>query len=336
MGQSDSTLASIQGFQVARVLPGSPAHTAGLIPYFDIITAIDHLPLSGEASDFFKSYIKKSEGKTVALTVYNLRLRVYRDVPLTPTEQWGGAGQLGCSIDWTSAERCLSNTWHIVDISPQSPAHQHPDLLQHRDYIVGMQPPDEQVITMLRDEGDFGQRLDAWRQLRSSSPLTTPASLLFLIFDSVDNSVKEVLVEMGQHYSLGIDVANGYLHVIPPTPGAQRLPTIKRFVVSGGQEAPLPSFPEAPTSTRPLTHGGIPMAVERDLQSPLSPPSPHPTPVLSMCAPTDAVEHDTDSMLPPALKPPQAQAQQAPQAFPVHMPPPLHFPTFPPAPGNAS
>ncbi|CUG82579.1 Golgi reassembly stacking protein (GRASP homologue), putative [Bodo saltans] len=318
MGQGDSTLASIQGFQVARVLPGSPAHTAGLIPYFDIITAIDHLPLSGEASDFFKSYIKKSDGKTVALTVYNLRLRVYRDIPLTPSEQWGGAGQLGCSIDWTSAERCLSNTWHIVDVTSTSPAHQHPDILQQRDYIVGMQPADEQVITMLRDEADFGQRLDAWRQLRTTSPTATPPSLLFLIFDSVDNSIKEVLIEMGQHLSLGIDVANGYLHVIPPTPGASKLPSVKKFVVSNDIHEPH-SFPEAPIL--PSTDA-IPMAgtANNILQSPISPPSPHPTPVVSMT--TAELPTAGNTLLPP----------------PIHqkiaMPPPLHFPTFPPPPGN--
>jgi hypothetical protein len=318
MGQGDSTLASIQGFQVARVLPGSPAHAAGLIPYFDIITAIDHLPLSSEASDFFKSYIKKSEGKTVALTVYNLRLRVYRDVPLTPTEQWGGAGQLGCSIDWTSAERCLSNTWHIVDVSPSSPAHQHPDVLQQRDYIVGMQPPDEQVITMLRDEADFGQRLDAWRQLRTTSPTGTPPSLLFLIFDSVDNSIKEVLIEMGQHLSLGIDVANGYLHVIPPTPGSSKLPTVKKFVVSGDVAEP-PSFPDAPvqiTEPTSVTHDGGSALI----RSPVSPPTPHPTPI------TSTTSHEIVPSAESDIIPLTIQAK-------ITMPPPLHFPTFPPPPG---
>jgi hypothetical protein len=326
MGQSESTLANIQGFQVARVLPGSPAHAAGLIPYFDIITAIDHLPLSSEASDFFKSYVKKSEGKTVALTVYNLRLRAYRDVPLTPTEHWGGAGQLGCSIDWTSADRCLSNTWHIVVISAHSPAFQQPDLLQERDYIIGMQPPDEQVITMLRDEADFGQRLDAWRHLRMSAPSSTPPSLLFLIFDSVDNSVKEILLNMGQQLSLGIDVANGYLHVIPPTPGAERLPTVKKFVVSGNPEAI--QFPEAPASLAARSAGALPISDDRQfLQSPLSPPSPHPTPVLSASSPDVTEKVATETVLPPALKSVQAPF--------VTMPPPLHFPTFPPPPGTS-
>lgn len=317
MGQSDSTLASIQGFQVARVLPSSPAHVAGLVPYFDIITAIDHLPLSTEGSDFFKSYVKKSLGKTLTLTVFNLRLRAYRDIPLKPTDTWGGAGLLGCSIDWTSAERCVANTWHIVDVAPDSPAANNPDIVQQRDYIIGMQPADEQVITMLREESDFSQRLDTWKQLRSSTPGSTPATLLFLIFDSVDNSIKEVLLDMKGKTTLGLDVANGYLHVIPATPGASKLPTIKRFVIAETSAAPCASFPQPPT-LQPVVAQTVGNE-QTEVTSPLSPPSPHPTPVLA-ASPQQA----------PA---PQVPQFQLPSPFATQMPPPLQFPTFPPPPG---
>lgn len=347
MGQSDSTLATIQGFQIARVLPNSPAHIAGLIPYFDIITAIDHLPLSTEGSDFFKSYIKKSVGKAVILTIFNLRIRAYRDVPLTPTDNWGGVGLLGCSIDWTSADRCIQNTWHIVDISSESPAIHNSDFMQQRDYIIGMQPADEQVITMLKDEQDFSQRLEAWRILRTRQPNQTAGTLLFLLFDSVDNAVKEVLLDMRGKHTLGFDVANGYLHVIPATPGVTKLPVVKKFVVSERPNHAAEALPEAssvlpvralpPPPLQPIEFPPPPRADGNrpEVASPVSPPSPHPTPISGLASPP--LDTNMSSFgLPPTTcaVPPAVLAPVAPQ-MPL-MPPPLQFPTFPPPPGSAA
>lgn len=232
MGNHESTLSGIQGFQISRVLPNSPAHLCGLVPFFDIITAVDRTVLLDEVPEFFKLYVKQKKGQEITLTVYNLRIRAYREIPFVPTDEWGGQGLLGCSIDWSSsADGCLESTWHIVDILPQTAA-ASADLVPQRDYIIGMQAPDEQVVTMLRRPDDFHSRLDTWRSLRATNTPGIPPSLLLLIFDSIDNAVKEVLVEMGSCTSIGVDVANGYLHLVPATPGSTKLPVLRKFFVA--------------------------------------------------------------------------------------------------------
>lgn len=357
MGQGESQLAAVEGFQVARVVPRSPAHLAGLVPFFDLITAVDHRPLSGEAHDFFKSYLQKSNDTTVTLTVFNLRVRGYRDVPLTPTLSWGGPGLLGCTIEWTSAERCLQNTWHVLDVFDNSPGSRCPEVVPQRSYILGMQLPNEEMLTLLRDEHDFHSRMDQWRQVQAHhsqvhhsvpTEAISQVSILFLMYDEKENAVKEVVLLMSEQdstsgqwrvaTSVGLDVANGYLHVIPPSPTGE-LPVIRKFVVlsshhqsaveensqsssdAAEKQAAVLAFPEPPKGTVPMPASAL------TLDSPASPPTPAPTPVTPHGVP--AVQPppiETIAATVPARAPPTR-----PEPIPSFLPPPLKFPTFPAA-----
>ena len=352
MGSSDSTLSGVQGFQVSRVLPNSPAHLCGLVPFFDIIIAVDRVALLDEVPEFFKHYVKQKKGEQILLTVYNLRIRATREIPFVPTDEWGGQGLLGCSIDWASADQCLENTWHVVDIFPGSAA-AGSELVPQRDYIIGMQPPDEQIVTMFRRPGDFHSRLDTWRALRSTNSSDVPSSLLLLIFDSIDNSVKEVLVEMGDCTALGVDVANGYLHVVPATPGTTRLPVIKKFFVrsSTGEAGAThhvhhhhhhhhetPDGSSAPAASEVSNHASAsdapqhpqPAAAQAAIPLPPSaiPPLPQPlppAPSAHQTAPVAAAISANNSSAPSPL--PQSLPQRVQPPGPIGA-----FPVFPPMP----
>jgi hypothetical protein len=305
------------------VLPNSPAHIAGLVPFFDLITAVDQLALSTEGTDFFRSYIKRSKGKEVVVTLFNLRIRAYRDVPLTPTDEWGGVGLLGCTIEWSSADACLANSWHIVDVFPGSAASRCDDIMQQRDYIVGMQGPDEPSITMFKDEADFHSRMDAWKRAQQLLPCRS-AQLLLMIFDSVDNSIKEVPVAMDKTLSLGIDVANGYLHLIPCTPGSNKIPAIKKFFVAADVDAPLPT-PQKEVHPAPA-HFSPPLSVGSSTAASMALAS----------VPEESLKTTTDAAVP--VQSPHAlnvaPMSLAPLAQPPKLPMPLSFPSFPPPPGS--
>ena len=356
MGQGESQLAAVEGFQVARVVPRSPAHLAGLVPFFDLITAVDHRPLSGEAHDFFKSYLQKSSDTALTLTVFNLRVRGYRDVPLTPTLSWGGPGLLGCTIEWTSAERCLQNTWHVLDVFDNSPGSRCPEMAPQRTFILGMQLPSEESLTLLRDEHDFHSRMDSWRQVQThqaqvhhSVPddVISHVSILYLLYDDKENAVKEVVLPMSEQdpktglwrvaTSVGLDVANGYLHVIPPSPTGE-LPVIRKFVVLSSQQqqgavdlketplaatekqAALLAFPEPPSAGVPMPASAI------TLDSPAVPPTPTPTPV---SPPGNVAEVPATAAAQPTAAAEVRVPPSRPEPIPTFLPPPLKFPTFP-------
>jgi hypothetical protein len=244
MGGSESTLAGLEGYQIVRVINNSPAHVGGLVAFFDFITAVDKLSLDRDNPSFFFDYVRRNQDKAVTLQVFNLRVRASRDVTVVPSNSWGGVGLLGVNVCWESAEAALESTWHIVDVAPDSPAYRA-DLMSHRDYILGMQPAtDGTTITTFRDGSDFHGRVEEWRARMAVANRSASRTLLIMIFDSVDNAVKEVLLDMSSSNSIGVDVANGYLHVVPPTPNSDKLPVMKRFVVTAAPKHESPHRPE--------------------------------------------------------------------------------------------
>lgn len=259
-------LAGIEGFQIVRLLPFSPAHAAGLVPYFDIVTSLDHVLLESEgkpALQFFKSYIANHRDQPVCFTVYNLHIRAYRDVYCVPSDAWGGGGLLGCSIEWSRAVACPERCVHVVDVLEGSPAARSGELKANRDYIIGMQTAQESLISLIKNQKDFYSRLEGWheeqrwtlerKQRFPQEAVEVPHILLFLVYNSENNTVKEVAVEMGTNpeAALGMSVATGLLHIIPSaaTAGdaatATALPVMNKFVRVEANRA-ITSTPEAP------------------------------------------------------------------------------------------
>eukprot|EP00755_Sulcionema_specki_P018875 Sspe_Gene.67993::Locus_40110_Transcript_1_1_Confidence_1.000_Length_925::g.67993::m.67993 len=262
----------VEGFQVSMVTPHSPAHQAGLVPFFDFIVKMDNFSFVGENTRFFREYLQSHKGQVVQLTVYNSKLRDTRDVPLTPNDDWGGQGLLGCSIEWNGAERSMENTWHITGVVPNSPAMQA-GLLAGRQWVIGMQDLNttHTRITMFADSGDFHARLEQKMIQRVYAKKGEDAKqdrLLVLVYDSVDNAVKEMVLHLEGADSVGIEAANGYLHAIPTTTGDMRVPVMMQFVVEPYRPpqhtSAAPSLPTAPYPVYqpPLHHPSEPPPVQ--------------------------------------------------------------------------
>ncbi|KAJ9459049.1 Golgi reassembly stacking protein [Diplonema papillatum] len=281
MGAQQTTNRSvIEGFQVASLSPNSPAHEGGLIPFFDFIVGADGVELDRENSSDFRGYIKKHKGKETKLFVHNTKTRSLREVTVTPSDTWGGAGLLGCSINWESVDQAQEYIWHITDVHPNTPAAEA-GIQAGRDYLIGMQTimpnPDPSVpphISMFSEKSDFHNRMAYLAALRGDPPRTNAPhlnQLLLLMYDAIDNSVRELMVDLDSSVCLGCDVANGYLHVIPVTQGDTRLPVIQQFYVADdgtGEEAAV----SKPTLNEPIP---LYLSVSGISQTPTTPGNGH-------------------------------------------------------------
>ncbi|KAJ6512140.1 GRASP55/65 PDZ-like domain-containing protein, partial [Mycena vitilis] len=79
---------------VQVLLEGSPAESAGLVPYGDYITGWSGGVLSAE-NDFYE-LVEAHVDKPLRVYVYSHVSAALREVVLVPNRHWGGEGLLGC------------------------------------------------------------------------------------------------------------------------------------------------------------------------------------------------------------------------------------------------
>lgn len=70
------------------------------------------------------------------MAVYNSKAEATRQVYLSPSDNWGGAGLAGISIRFSSFEHANEHVWHVLDVYANSPATEA-GLQPRTDYIVG-------------------------------------------------------------------------------------------------------------------------------------------------------------------------------------------------------
>ncbi|WFD03092.1 hypothetical protein MOBT1_001781 [Malassezia obtusa] len=85
-------------WHILDVLEGSPADSAGLVPFGDYIIGWTGGPLESE-NDFFQ-LIEQHAGRNVAMYVYNSDYDHTREVVIMPNRDWGGEGLLGCGVGY--------------------------------------------------------------------------------------------------------------------------------------------------------------------------------------------------------------------------------------------
>ncbi|GAA5854912.1 hypothetical protein JCM9279_000197 [Rhodotorula babjevae] len=87
-----------QVWHVLEILEGSPAQSAGLVPYGDWIVGYAGGVLRGEG-DFY-DVVEAHVDKPLRLFVYNSDYDVTREAILVPNRSWGGEGLLGCGVGY--------------------------------------------------------------------------------------------------------------------------------------------------------------------------------------------------------------------------------------------
>lgn len=85
-------------WHVLDVVEGSPADSAGLVPFGDYIIGWTGGPLQSEG-DFFQ-LVEQCANTNLSLYVYNSDYDHTREIVIVPNRDWGGEGLLGCGIGY--------------------------------------------------------------------------------------------------------------------------------------------------------------------------------------------------------------------------------------------
>jgi len=244
MGQTLSS--ETLGFHVLRVQEGGPGHLAGLEAYFDFILELDGSRLENESQ--LKTVLTRNVDKTVSCQVYSSKTDAVRSLFITPSASWGGQGLLGVSIRLCSFEKARENVWHVLEVSPNSPA-ELAGLKAFSDYIVGSD-------SILLDQEDLFSLIETDRPVK------------LFVYNFVTDLTREVVVTpmtgWGGEGLLGCGLGYGYLHRIPSRPldtttnQTQEVPQQPMSVVQTPQQPmsvvqtpPPPPLPPQTTSTEP-------------------------------------------------------------------------------------
>ncbi|GAC72701.1 golgi reassembly stacking protein GRASP65 [Moesziomyces antarcticus T-34] len=244
MGASESRLrvedsddAPKQGYHVVRVAAGSPAHLAGIEPFFDFCVGIDGVALdptkdvdgAGDTTGLgaWKS-LEEREGTQVVLNVWNSKRQQLRQVPLIPSRQWSSQPStssingtsseatsqpslLGLSLRLCNPSQALSHVWHILEILEGSPA-ESAGLVPFGDFVIGWPGG------VLQAEGDFYELVEAH----------TDRALRLYVYNSDYDHTREVIIvpnrEWGGEGLLGCGVGYGLLHRIPKPQDLPQVP----------------------------------------------------------------------------------------------------------------
>uniref|UniRef100_A0A023FT90 Putative golgi reassembly stacking protein grasp65 n=1 Tax=Amblyomma parvum TaxID=251391 RepID=A0A023FT90_AMBPA len=209
MGGSQSSAipgGGTEGYHVLRVQDNSPGHKAGLEAFFDFIVAIGNTRLNQD-NDVLKDVLKANIEKPIVMTVYSSKTQTVRDVEIVPSSMWGGHGLLGVSIRFCSFEGANENVWHVLDVSPHSPA-EAAGLRPYADYIIGSD-------SVLHESEDLFTLIDA----HEGRPLK------LYVYNTDTDGCREVTITPNKSWGgdgcLGCGIGYGYLHRIPTKPVAK-------------------------------------------------------------------------------------------------------------------
>ncbi|VDM25171.1 unnamed protein product [Hydatigera taeniaeformis] len=136
MGSASSSLdSSTAGYHILKVQDGSPGQKAGLEAFFDFIVSVGDIRLHQD-NESIKDVLAKYKDTPMRLEVYSSKTQEFREVTLIPSSDWGGQGLLGLSIRYCSFKGASENVWHVLEVSPGSPAAMA-GLQPFTDYIIG-------------------------------------------------------------------------------------------------------------------------------------------------------------------------------------------------------
>ncbi|KAJ7696028.1 GRASP55/65 PDZ-like domain-containing protein [Mycena rosella] len=129
-------------WHVLDVLEGSPAESAGLVPYGDYITGWSGGVLSVEG-DFY-DLVEAHVDKPLRVYVYSHDFDALREVVLVPNRQWGGEGLLGCVFGYGLLHRIPPQPVDRIAGSSTPPELQeHPDEYEEQELFVPADIPSE-------------------------------------------------------------------------------------------------------------------------------------------------------------------------------------------------
>jgi len=219
-----------EGYHILRVQENSPAHQAGMEPFFDFIVMIENVRLDTD-DEQLKELLKANVEKPISVIVYSSKTLQTRELTITPSSLWGGQGLLGVSIKFGTFDGANEHVWHVLDVEPNSPA-----------YIAGLRPFSDYIIgsdSLLSEQDDLFSLIESHegRQVK-----------LFVYNSDVDTSREVVLTPnsvWGGEGSLGCGIGYGYLHRIPTSTDQKNVDVSHQHLLPPASSVPVAPAPAA-------------------------------------------------------------------------------------------
>ncbi|CEL51949.1 Golgi reassembly-stacking protein 2 OS=Rattus norvegicus GN=Gorasp2 PE=1 SV=3 [Rhizoctonia solani AG-1 IB] len=104
-------------WHILDVHEGSPAESAGLVPYGDYIIGFSGGVLERE-SDFYE-LIEEHVDKPLRVYVYSFDFDNLREVVLVPNRMWGGQGLLGCGVGYGLLHRIPKDRSSLMPVEQE-------------------------------------------------------------------------------------------------------------------------------------------------------------------------------------------------------------------------
>lgn len=209
MGNAENREGSY-GYRVMKVAPGSPAQKAGLIEFLDFIidlsSANEHLPFTGNYTDFFK-IVQNCEDQQATMKVYNMLYRKTRVITIVPSKKWENSDSLlGALVRYEEYATAHERVLRISEVYPNSPA-AISGIQPRVDYILGTP---QYLYTDLNELANF---------IEMTQEKETIKSLELYLFSSQTNSVRSTLILPNRNWGgqglLGCEFGLGILNFLP-------------------------------------------------------------------------------------------------------------------------
>lgn len=141
----DYTNAHVRIIRVLSYMQGSPLEQAGFSPITDYILGTAEETFNN--LDDFETFIKRNEGKSINMFVYNSDTDEVRNVDITPSSAWGGGGYLGGDFGFGSfheiPQKVIANEEANFDVDSNGKEEEDKALLEDNDTVVPLnQNPD--------------------------------------------------------------------------------------------------------------------------------------------------------------------------------------------------
>ncbi|QDS71303.1 hypothetical protein FKW77_001618 [Venturia effusa] len=239
-----SKTGSACGFQVLR----NNNTELPLEPWFDFIIGINGRTLDNPDPNLFATEIRNCAGSTISLGIWTAkgqRIReVYVNVPKeTPT--------LGLALQWTPLSS-TDDVWHIMDVTPNSPA-DLAGLLPYGDYVIGSPQ------ALIRGDSGLAELIE--------DHLERPLRLL--VYNHEYNLTRPVDItptrSWGGQGAMGCTLGFGALHRIPApldeppaAPGETMFSTADAYDEKrASSTSPAPGFQSASPAPPPMGSSGF-------------------------------------------------------------------------------
>jgi hypothetical protein len=220
MGASESSSLDEKyfGFRIYKVIPGGPLEQSGVRELEDFIIPPQEV---FQSKIPFYDYIRNNANKQVSLNIYSVSRRVFRNLTITPNNNWGNQteGFLGASVryeNWFTAHQGLLR---VIKVRENSLSQLKLNLKEREDYIIALRPENHDIITLNKEDLD---PLNLFTDLISQN-INKQVEFFIYNLKTGGRNCKILLEKNSQGEVLGCDVAYGKLHEFPKVSSINQL-----------------------------------------------------------------------------------------------------------------